>query len=1177
MTSTSLTVWPHPVTSDGRQTLPVTLDGATTAADLARAHMGGAQEDEVRVVLDGEILPPEDHHLPVPQRTRQVVIWVQPGRDLLRSIALVAIAFFAPYLAPVLFPGLSATALSLATGAIAAVGGLLINALIPIRAPDLGGVENVPVEPIFSLSGGANRARPYEPLPLVLGRHRMFPDLAAAEFTEFVDDEQYLAQIFHLGLGDLDLDDLMVGSSDLAIYEGVTSQIARGEPITIFAGNVDTIAGALLDSTDWVVRETARGTNRLAIDIVGEIFGIDDRGEIAPRAVDVAIQWRRRGTDATGWFNRTVTIRNDSQSPVRRSISIDLPVASDWEVRVRRTGEPRDGTRERDQIQFAALRAYQPDTGDYTGQTRLALRIQASGQLSGRLDRLSATVHQKVPVYRNGAWTVGNHRSSNPAAIFRWYARGIFVRGRLVAGVGLSGARIDDEVLATWHTWCDEQGLGCDLVLQSATTHDEILGTIAQCGRAAMTWATGRLGVVYEEAGLDVTGLVTPGNILEASFKVDWAPGGLADEIVVRFVDPENDWQYSSLRRTRPGLPGAPVTSSTITARGITTRDHAAIECNLAAARQHYHRRRYTWDMSHEGRAFTKGDVVMITHSLIDGGQVGRVVRLRGADITLDRTVDVGAETWLALRRADGRLHMSRVDRAASGRGLTRDLRMRKRLEGPHDAEPQDVLWRLYDTRLPPRKVRITGVEPVDDRRFKFTAIDEVAEYHAAATSNLSAPLPDIMRRTPRVVMMAISENLVRVSAGYAVELEAVLTVNGDWRGGVITMAIDDGPATTVATLTNGATRARWPAPGSGSATIRVVPGSEIAPVGRPFVTQHTISGVDFPPGRPTNFLVDVLGDGTRRLRWTPPDDPDLAGVMIRYFPTAAGTPPEWDNMTRLHHGYLTASPLETVEPAQGAWTFVARTIDTNGNMSERDTRIKVEIGPQRQGDAILWRCPSAQGWPGINQGARPSNDGRDALEGVSMYRWSDLDTWSTWLSWGSGAGDEGAKFIAYIPPPEDLQTEVVFAIQWSGEVEGAVTFQARTGATRAAVLGAPWVDYAAGNTLTARWVQVRWRLRGDGSEVLSLDHLCWSLIAPSATRRLLDRNTARWAGSASSGREVPHDLALVSDVDVTLQSVGAGWTWSLASKSPLRIKIFDGQGNPADAVVDIIVRGISA
>ena len=572
-----------------------------------------------------------------------------------------------------------------------------------------------------------------------------------------------------------------------------------------------------------------------------------------------------------------------------------------------------------------------------------------------------------------------------------------------------------------------------------------------------------------------------------------------------------------------------------------------------------------------------KGDVVMVTHSLIDGGMVGRVARLHGADITLDRAVGIGSGAWLAVRRQDGRLHMSRVDRAVAGLGPTRDLTLRKPVEDPADTEPRDVLWRLHDTSLPPRRVRITGVEPIDDRRFKFTAIDEDENYHLAATSDLSVPLPDIMPRMPRVVTVSITENPVRMSAGYAVEIEAVLTVTGDWRGGFVTMSIDNGPATTVATMANGETRARWAAPRTGNATITVIPGSQIAPVGQPFMTSYDIKGVPFSPGVPENLLVDVLGDGTRRLRWTPPDATNLAGVIIRYFPTANGTPPDWDSMTPLHRGFLTASPLETVEPTLGEWTFVARAIDTGGTLSEGDTRINAEIGPQRLGNAALWRCPSAEGWPGTVQSAARSNDGRDALEGRGSYTWRDLDQWAAWESWGAGDGNGAARSMAYTPPPEDLRTEIVFAIHWSGEAEGTVELRVRGGATREAALGARWAAHAAGTTLTARWVQVQWRLTGDGSDVLSLDHLCWSVIAPTTSRRLLDANTADWPGSASNGRQVPHDLALVTDVDLTLQSVGAGWTWPLESKAPLRIRIFDGSGNPADAVVDIIIRGLTA
>lgn len=41
----------------------------------------------------------------------------------------------------------------------------------------------------YSIQGGSNEARPYGPLPLVLGEHRVFPDYASRPFSEYVPDE----------------------------------------------------------------------------------------------------------------------------------------------------------------------------------------------------------------------------------------------------------------------------------------------------------------------------------------------------------------------------------------------------------------------------------------------------------------------------------------------------------------------------------------------------------------------------------------------------------------------------------------------------------------------------------------------------------------------------------------------------------------------------------------------------------------------------------------------------------------------------------------------------------------------------------------------------------------------------------------------------------------------------
>ncbi len=95
---------------------------------------------------------------------------------------------------------------------------------------------------------------------------------------------------------------------------------------------------------------------------------------------------------------------------------------------------------------------------------------------------------------------------------------------------------------------------------------------------------------------------------------------------------------------------------------------------------------------------------------------------------------------------------------------------------------------------------------------------------------------------------------------------------------------------------------------------------------------------------------------------------------------------------------------------------------------------------------------------------------------------------------------------------------------------------------------------------------------------MLRLDYLCYSLLAPAAVQRFLDADTANWEGSAAAGRTVPTTLARVTDVDVTLQSVGPGWSWTLDNKNnPTRIKIFDGDGNPADATIDAVIRGVRA
>ena len=162
-------------------------------------------------------------------------------------------------------------------------------------------------------------------------------------------------------------------------------------------------------------------------------------------------------------------------------------------------------------------------------------------------------VRQRVPVWTGASYSAPQP-SSNPAWLFRWYARGVRIAGRRVAGVGLADARIDEAAIRAWGAWCEAQGLECNMVLDRAISHADVLALIAQCGRASPSWQTGRLGVVWEDAGRPASALITPGNIVAGSFAVEYAAGQAADEIAVRYIEPALDWQFNTIRRRANGI-----------------------------------------------------------------------------------------------------------------------------------------------------------------------------------------------------------------------------------------------------------------------------------------------------------------------------------------------------------------------------------------------------------------------------------------------------------------------------------------------------------------------------------------------------------------------------------------------------------------------------------------------
>jgi len=233
------------------------------------------------------------------------------GNKVLRTVALVAIAVasagagawaasaygaYAGAAAGTVTTGM-AVAGAAAASAVMIGGSLLVNALIPLPKPVTAKLAQQESDaPSFTIGAASNRARPFEPMMFVFGRHKVYPDLAGNPHTFYYGDDQFLNQAFHFGLQqDLEISDLRIGDTDILSYQGVTIQRSdyTGQ-LSIVPDNVDTLAGFdLLYVDGWTARTTPKDVYHVQLELVAALYNINAQtGAFEPRSVEVAIEYR---------------------------------------------------------------------------------------------------------------------------------------------------------------------------------------------------------------------------------------------------------------------------------------------------------------------------------------------------------------------------------------------------------------------------------------------------------------------------------------------------------------------------------------------------------------------------------------------------------------------------------------------------------------------------------------------------------------------------------------------------------------------------------------------------------------------------------------------------------------------------------------------------------------------
>jgi len=952
-----LIVTPHPMLLDGqRNTVWEARPGESLYALLMR-NVPELDGQPWAVSIGGVVVERHLWHHVHPKAGQVIEVRGGVGRSALAVVAMIALTYFT-------FGGGAIAGFTLGTStalgtlavqsAVYIAGSMLINKVLAPKPPKAVGQQQ---DSVYSITGARNQLRPYDPLPLLFGRVRVTPDLLSKPYTWYEGNDQYLGMLLCAGINVGRVEEFYNGDTLLGTYEGAQvfhagySQMPE-QAIPLYS-NADVIDGGQLIDTGsdpkhqpsaWVERTGSPDTARLVVAIEYQLYDKTSKGKDKNNAERVEIQYRPTGT--TSWLSfGSYTLNSNTTKLHRVGFAKDV-ARGQFDVRVRTAGLNTNGSGAQAVFAWTTLTSVQVDDADYTGISRTGVKLKATGQLNGSPDELRAIGHaDPIPVWTGTEWVT--QETSNPGAQILAYARGIVREGRLLGGMALSDGQIDIESLKAFSLHCAANGYRYDFLIKDARNHDQVLSAIALAGFAQITWAGGRLGVVWAAQDQPLSGVVNMGTIKKGQFQVDYSLSNAADGIEYTYID-DATWETKTLRVPAPGVITM-LNPAQVTGEGVTTEEHAArmARWHLAQSLYQYKDISYSTDIEH--LSYQRLSVLAMQHDMTQWGTGGRVVAAAASAGTVTLRLDEPVPAppsgvgYIGLRIPGERVYRVLKVKPFTGESDTIELLD----EWPSDAAvpgampnnpAHDTLW-IYDFKQTPGlRVRVVSVEPESDLKgASVRVVQEGAEFwnYVLTGDYVPSPSGSLLQTRPVASNLRVTEQQVVQGNTTFTELTATFDVSGPVGNVVVRAAIDGQELEEVAqTQTRMAT---WRIPSAGAYNIVVRPFSPDGEPGVAVSATYITAGADLPPELVDLFDVEQRSGGVRLYTWgwlaETIQSPDFAGVEIRYIAGSVSSP-VWEDMTPVGDtGYHTA-PFEVVVPEAGTWTFSCRTRNSNGVLS---------------------------------------------------------------------------------------------------------------------------------------------------------------------------------------------------------------------------------------------------
>lgn len=1019
------------------------LPAGGSVAELMQA--AGIEPDRVyaRVFLDDQLVEQAywEHVRPKPGHT--LTVRVIPtggggggGKDPLRIVLQIVVIAVAAWATAGIAGGLiaagwgagAAWAVGAAAGAaISIVGNLVVNALVPPPIPNAAltngasGAGATQDGSVYSITGSQNRLLPYGVIPRVLGRHKLYPPLAAKPYTELVGDDLYYRLCFTCGYGPLALSDYKIGTTSVSTFTNVETETRQGypgdAPLTLFSNAIleDALSIALTAAGGWQQRTSRSQARELSVDITCPqgLTKYTNDGAKTPWTIQVDVEYAPAGSGS--WTAAGSLILTEARaSQVRRGLRWTVATEGVYDIRLRRTTADSTDTLIRDQVYWTALRTIlrtQPVLK--TGQALVAMRIKATDQLNGVVDQFNCVAHSILPDWNGSAWVA--QTTNNPASLYRAVLQGT-ANARAVAD-----SRLDLTTLQTWHQECAAAGRTFSAVIEARTTVFELLRLILARGRASFGMRDGKYSAVRDLVQSSPVQIFTPRN--------SWGFQGSKifldrpHALKMQFINPDADWQQDERIVYADGYSAANATKFETMSLipGCTSSDEAWKDGRYHQAVAELRPETYVFWTDIENLVCTRGDRVQVSHDVplfgLGSGRVKAVQTDGGGNatgLTLDEAIpmEAGTSYSVRIRKSTGAQVVQQITTVAGSQTTVTFTTPLAPASSP--AIGDLVAFGVLGSETVDGMIK--SIEPGPDFTAKLTLIDYAPAIQQAETgtipaytSQITSPTKFQNQQPPRPIIDAVRSDEEVLVRGQDGGWQSRILISFHFASGAPLAAV--GVQVRYRRSGSGAPWSQLAVPLAGD-TLEVGVMSvddgvtydlmlrSVSALGQTSdwaTVSHTVVGKTSKPPDVTTLVLEG-----RWLRWLYPSPPkDQAGFRVRM---QAGDNHNWASAIALHDGLLTETRF-LVPLQDGIRTYLVKAVDTVGNESAGSALVnhdfgvlslETEFGDQIPTNLILSTDVRAAGFPGsITNGSIIGGDLKAADNGALF--WSGNDAAPFW------------------------------------------------------------------------------------------------------------------------------------------------------------------------------------